>query len=257
MPQQEQPPIGNLLTDFYSKYAPDQTLTPDRLQAIQGKYGQDHERLVRDLYAKYAPDQELPEERMSAIFNRYGLKKKDQALPLGVSGPQLPTVAPPPGASGSEQITETAPITATVPSELEQALSGPTTPEEPIGFGSKTIEQIEDQLREEMAAPPVVSMDQPITAQVPAAFDRPIPQRKLTQRELDANQFEVTKSHLKDLIQQADKALYAENLQKYSKTLIPKIDEQMASIEADAKKRGVYLGPPITVEGTAGGVPVM
>jgi hypothetical protein len=73
------PDRKQLLIDFYSKYAPEQELTDERLSAIDKKYGDDNKRLLSDFYAKYAPEQELSEERFQAIENKYGLKKKVQS----------------------------------------------------------------------------------------------------------------------------------------------------------------------------------
>ena len=61
------PDRKQLLIDFYSKYAPEQELTDERLSAIDKKYGDDNKRLLSDFYAKYAPEQELSEERFQAI----------------------------------------------------------------------------------------------------------------------------------------------------------------------------------------------
>jgi hypothetical protein len=92
------PDRKELLQDFYAKYAPDQELTDERLNAINTKYGDDNKKLLSDFYAKYAPEQELSDERYFAIENKYNLKKKEPTIPPlgqafklgGESTPQLP-----------------------------------------------------------------------------------------------------------------------------------------------------------------------
>ena len=76
------PDRKELLQDFYAKYAPDQELTDERLNAINTKYGDDNKKLLSDFYAKYAPEQELSDERYFAIENKYNLKKKNLLYPL-------------------------------------------------------------------------------------------------------------------------------------------------------------------------------
>lgn len=75
------PDRKELLQDFYAKYAPDQELTDERLNAINTKYGDDNKKLLSDFYAKYAPEQELSDERYFAIENKYNLKKKEPTIP--------------------------------------------------------------------------------------------------------------------------------------------------------------------------------
>lgn len=84
---QDPPNRKQLLTDFYSKYAPKEVLTDERLAAIDNIYGGNHERLITDLYNKYAPDQDMPGERIDAILNKYGLKKKDSGVPYFIAAP--------------------------------------------------------------------------------------------------------------------------------------------------------------------------
>jgi hypothetical protein len=76
------PDRKQLLQDFYTKYAPDEELTDERLAAIDAKYMGNDRQLLLDFYAKYAPDQELTDERYNAITTKYGLGKQP-ASPSG------------------------------------------------------------------------------------------------------------------------------------------------------------------------------
>lgn len=76
-----------LILDFYKKYAPDQKLTDERIDAINNKYGDDTRALLSDFYKKYAPNEQFTDERYLAIEEKYGLKKKeDTQLPSSSSG---------------------------------------------------------------------------------------------------------------------------------------------------------------------------
>jgi hypothetical protein len=90
------PDRKQLLEDFYAKYAPDQELTVDRLNAINTKYGDDNKKMLSDFYAKYAPNQELSDERFNAIESKYNLKKKASTIPVGseTSAPIAETGSP-------------------------------------------------------------------------------------------------------------------------------------------------------------------
>lgn len=70
------------LKAFYAKYAPDQQLSDERLNAIDQKYSDDN-LLIKDLYAKYAPKEEVNDERISAITQKYqlGSKPERKAIP--------------------------------------------------------------------------------------------------------------------------------------------------------------------------------
>jgi len=70
------------LKAFYAKYAPDQQLSDERLNAIDQKYSDDN-LLIKDLYAKYAPKEEVNDERVSAISQKYqlGQKPERKAIP--------------------------------------------------------------------------------------------------------------------------------------------------------------------------------
>lgn len=82
------PDRGQLLKDFYAKYAPNEELSKERLDAINKKYGNDDKSLLIDFYAKYAPQEELSNERFAAIDKKYGLsiKKKENTVPTASSG---------------------------------------------------------------------------------------------------------------------------------------------------------------------------
>ena len=88
------PDRKKLIEDFYSKYAPEQKLTDDRLNAINNKYKDDDRSLISDFYKKYAPDQTLSDERFNAISKKYSLgvgggsmgKPQESSKPLEQSG---------------------------------------------------------------------------------------------------------------------------------------------------------------------------
>jgi hypothetical protein len=69
------------LKAFYAKYAPDQQLSDERLNAIDQKYSDDN-LLIKDLYAKYAPKEEVNDERISAITQKYQLGSNQSVKPF-------------------------------------------------------------------------------------------------------------------------------------------------------------------------------
>jgi len=93
-----------LLQDFYKKYAPQQEVTEERLEAINNKYGDDDKALLNDFYAKYAPNQELTDDRFNAISKKYKLSVGGDSVGKSeeVSTSDLQTPAQPSGESGEE-----------------------------------------------------------------------------------------------------------------------------------------------------------
>jgi hypothetical protein len=161
------PDRKQLLKDFYSKYAPNEQLTEERIAAIDAKYGEDNDRLISDIYSKYAPNEELSEERLDVLYSKYGLKKKEQTIQGGgvpsrtmpqpstsQSGQVSPRVTP---LSASSSASEVSPSTSNLSASTEVVSSstgGGETPlmlqkqpqpyQEPTikPFGGKSIEQV-------------------------------------------------------------------------------------------------------------------
>ena len=116
-----------LIQDFYAKYAPDQELTPERLQAIKGKYGNDSKKLLQDFYSKYAPDQELTDDRYNAISKKYSLDLKKKSQPQQGE----PTASPSTSEGGDSSLgLQTTPSKPTV----SQGFAIPEIPEKSINL---------------------------------------------------------------------------------------------------------------------------
>ena len=93
------PDRKKFLQEFYSKYSPETALTDERLKAIDDKYKDNDDQLIKDLYGKYAADQELGSERLDAIKTKYELKKKDPSTSTGSSPQQGGSVPGQPASS--------------------------------------------------------------------------------------------------------------------------------------------------------------
>lgn len=70
--------LDQLLVDFYSKYAPDQKLTPERLNKIKTNYGDDYDALLTDLYGKYK--QPLDATKLAKIKTLYNLQSSNNSF---------------------------------------------------------------------------------------------------------------------------------------------------------------------------------
>lgn len=168
------------------------------------------------------------------------LKKKDEPQPdlfpgqVDLSKPIPGEATPIVSENGSSDVNST-------PLEEQLKTSPPVEQAQP-GFGNQRLDEIEEGLRKEMEANKAPAMALPKDESI-NAFDRPSQLQVTPSKEqLAENQFEAKKDNLKNLIRDEDKAKMADSLQKYSGTMITKIDEGIENIYKDAKEKGVYMG---------------
>lgn len=108
----------------------------------------------------------------------------------------------------------------------------------PKDFGSMNLDQIDDELAKK-SPPPLLreSSVEPGSTDIQQQLNVP-----LSQIDIDVNKFEAKKDQLRDLQVKADKAIYADELKKFSETAITKIDKELAKMPSNISFEDTGMG---------------